>query len=61
MDIQYIQNINVLFYYLYNAMKPTSSNLYPPPWPHSGLSLSPPMQPLSESPILELTEQMESI
>lgn len=40
----------------------TNANLYAPPWPHGSHSLSPPtMQPLSESPILELTEQMESI
>lgn len=38
-----------------------STTLYPPPWPLGSHPLSPPMQPLSESPILELTEQMESI
>lgn len=40
------------------SLQQPGSTLYAPPW--GGLSLSPtPMQPLSESPILELTEQME--
>ncbi|XP_037050148.1 serine/threonine-protein kinase SIK2 isoform X2 [Bradysia coprophila] len=43
------------------AIYQTTGNLYPPPWPLGSHPLSPPMQPLSESPILELTEQMESI
>ncbi|XP_055389182.1 serine/threonine-protein kinase par-1 isoform X3 [Condylostylus longicornis] len=38
-----------------------TASLYTPTWQHTNHPLSPPMQPLSESPILELSEQMESI